>query len=91
MADIARVTGQEFLLRGRWGGANLDAAPAPPPQQPAEYEEALPAWEQQGGAAAGAAAGGGVQYASVVAEGEAKYWSPTLVLVAVLCCVLGDS
>eukprot|EP00752_Nemacystus_decipiens_P004860 g4423.t1 len=68
VADIARATGQEFLLRGRWGGANLNAAPAPA-QQPAEYEEARPAWEQQGAPTApAAAAGGGMQYASVVAE-----------------------
>lgn len=75
VADIARATGQEFLLRGRWGGANLDPTSAPPQQQyPAEYEEARPAWEQQRAPTApvAAAAGGGVQYASVVAEGGIK-------------------
>ncbi|CAB1101366.1 unnamed protein product [Ectocarpus sp. CCAP 1310/34] len=63
VADIARATGQEFLLRGRWGGANLP--PTIPQQGPGEWDEARPAWEEPGVAAAGA---GGVQYASVVAE-----------------------
>ncbi|CAN0469947.1 unnamed protein product, partial [Ectocarpus sp. 12 AP-2014] len=64
VADIARATGQEFLLTGRWGGANLP--PTVPQQGPGEWDEARPAWEEPG-AAAGAVAGG-VQYASVVAE-----------------------
>ncbi|CAM9443679.1 unnamed protein product, partial [Ectocarpus sp. 12 AP-2014] len=64
VADIARATGQEFLLTGRWGGANLP--PIVPQQGLGEWDEARPAWEEPG-AAAGAGAGG-MQYASVVAE-----------------------
>ncbi|CAM9898541.1 unnamed protein product [Pylaiella littoralis] len=68
-ADIARATGQEFLLRGQWGGANLPPpAPQQQQQQMGEFEEARPAWEREGAGAAAAGGTGAVQYASVVAE-----------------------
>lgn len=70
-ADIARATGQEFLLRGQWGGANLPPpAPQQQQQQMGEFEEARPAWEREGAGAAAAGGTGAVQYASVVAEGR---------------------
>ncbi|CAM9268938.1 unnamed protein product [Scytosiphon promiscuus] len=62
VVDIARATGQEFLLRGRWGSVNVGIPTDAPSQQQQgeEYLEERPAWERQQGAA------GGVQYASVV-------------------------